>query len=229
MRTILIVEDEPKIREVVVSYMQHAGYRTLEAETGGEALALLKEAAVDFVILDLMLPDVPGEEVCRQIRQISPVPVLMLTAKSSAQAKVQGLTLGADDYVVKPFEPAELVARVRAIWRRSGPEAQLLSEKVSFREGELVIDAAAGKVVVRGTEASLTTSEYKLLLALARHPGRTWSRDDLIVKAFGYDYDGDARTIDQHIKNMRHKLEPDPKRPVWIETVFGSGYRFNGG
>jgi two-component system, OmpR family, response regulator ResD len=228
MRTIIVVDDEAKIREVVVSYLQKEGFRTTEADTGAKALDLVRGGSADLVILDLMLPDMSGEEVCKAIRQFSPVPVIMLTAKISEDDKIHGLTLGADDYVVKPFSPRELVARVKANLRRA-EEDRLLAETISFHGDELVIQTSEHEVQKRGTKVNLTPNEYKLLVILARHPGRTFTRDELIEKVLGYDFEGDARTIDQHVKNLRQKIETDPKKPIYIRTLFGIGYSFTGG
>ncbi|MBL0386500.1 response regulator transcription factor [Tumebacillus sp. ITR2] len=228
MKTILIVDDEPKIRDVVASYLQKENYRTLESATGREALDLLQSANIDLCILDLMLPDISGVEVCRQIRRTMPLPVLMLTAKAMEEDRIAGLSLGADDYLTKPFSPRELVARVKAILRRSS-ENDLLADRVEFDEGALVIDTVKYEVFRQTELISLTPNEFKLLLTLARHPQRTFSREELVRKVLGYEFDGDPRTIDQHMKNLRHKLEADPKAPRYLLTVYGIGYKFAGG
>lgn len=228
MKTILMVDDEDKIRDVVVSYLQKHGFRTLEAGTGTEALQTIRRDRVDLVILDLMLPDIPGEQVCQTIRQQSSVPILMLTAKVDKSSRIQGLNIGADDYVIKPFDPHELVARVRAILRRSD-DHHLLADRISFNNGELVIDATQHKVFLHGRPVNLTPSEFKLLLVLARHPQRQFHREELVERVLGFDFEGDVRAIDQHVKNLRQKIEPDPKQPTYIQTVYGIGYRFTGG
>ncbi|MDF2662145.1 MAG: two-component system response regulator [Paenibacillus sp.] len=228
MKTILVVEDDDNIREVIVSYLASEGYRTLEAESGRLALDQIRDRHVDLVVLDLMLPDGDGELVCETIRGRSPVPILMLTAKTAQRNRLLGLSLGADDYMTKPFDPLELIARVRAILRRTDG-GDLLADRIPFRGGELLIDALQQKVVLRGETVALTPNEYRLLLVFARNPNRTFSRDDLVGKVLGFDFDGDARTIDQHIKNLRHKIEADPKNPDYIVTVYGIGYRFSGG
>lgn len=228
MKTILVVDDEEKIREVVVSYLERSGYKTLEAETGMEALETVRSTALDLVILDLMLPDVTGEEVCQHIRRLSSVPVLMLTAKVALEDRVRGLQLGADDYLVKPFSPREMVERVRAILRRSNEQA-LLAERISFDDGELVIDSLDNRVLKHEVPINLTPNEYKLLVVLARNPRRIFTREELIEKVLGFDFEGDVRTIDQHVKNVRHKIESDPKRPKYVVTVYGVGYKFTGG
>ncbi|ULL14078.1 DNA-binding response regulator [Paenibacillus sp. H1-7] len=227
-KTVLVVDDEDKIRDVVVSYLQQEGFLTIEAATGAEALHLLGTSEPEMIILDLMLPDLSGEEVCRRIRQTSPIPILMLTAKITEDDRIQGLTLGADDYVLKPFSPRELVARVKAIFRRT-QEDSLLAERISFGQDELVIDCSQHEIYKRGTQINVTPNEYKLLLVLARHPGRYFSREELVEKVLGFDFEGDSRTIDQHIKNLRQKIEKDPKQPQFIVTVYGVGYRFDGG
>lgn len=228
MRTIVIVDDEAKIREVVVSYLQKEGFRILEADTGLKALELVRSGGIDLVILDLMLPDISGEEVCKRIRQFSPVAVIMLTAKVSEDDRVNGLTLGADDYVLKPFSPRELVARVKANLRRMDND-DILAELISYENDDLVIQVWNHEVRKKGTKINLTPNEYKLLVTFIRHPWRTFTREELVEKVLGFDFDGDARTIDQHVKNLRQKIETDPKRPVYIETVFGVGYSFIGG
>lgn len=228
MKTILIVDDEEKIREVVASYLQNEGFATIQSGTGNKAVELVRGGNVDLLILDLMLPDMSGEDVCRAIRQFSPVPVIMLTAKVSEDDRVQGLTLGADDYVVKPFSPRELTARVKAILRRMQDDT-LLAEIISFQNDDLVIRPMKHEVYKIGNLISLTPNEYKLLLILAHHPNRTFTREELIEKVLGFDFEGDTRSIDQHVKNLRQKIESDPKKPQYIVTVFSVGYRFTGG
>ncbi|CAB3391029.1 Sensory transduction protein regX3 [Kyrpidia spormannii] len=224
-RNILIVEGEQKLRDVIASYLEKAGYRPLQAARADEAWDLLQQEPADLVILDLLLPDMPGEELCKKIRAHTAVPILMLTAKAGETDRIRGLSLGADDYVTKPFSPRELVARIQAILRRVSPE-ELLADTVTFRDGELVIDAGRQKVYRKGELVPLTPFEYRLLLTLARHPDRPLTREELILKLGGFDYEGDVRTIDQHIKNLRQKIEPDPKNPTYILTVFGVGYKF---
>ncbi|MGG1573489.1 response regulator transcription factor [Fictibacillus sp. NRS-1165] len=227
MKTILIVDDEVKILEVVSSYLRDEGYQTIEASTGQEALNQIRRCHIDFVILDLMLPDISGEEVCHTIRQEVSVPILMLTAKVKEEERINGLSLGADDYMIKPFSPRELVMRVKTILRRSN-EIDLLADRISYNDGELTIDAISQEVFLKGNEVNLTPNEYKALLVLARHPKRTFSRNELVEKVLGFDYEGETRAIDQHIKNLRHKIENNPKKPQYIQTVFGIGYKFKG-
>lgn len=228
MKTILIVEDEPKLLEVVSSYLKKEGFNTLESLTANDAIHLIKNNSVDFVILDLMLPDMSGEALCQRIRQTHTLPILMLTAKVSEDDRINGLSLGADDYMVKPFSPRELVLRVKTILRRTGDEG-LLAEQITYNKGELKVDARKQEVYIHGVLVNLTPNEYKLLLTFGRHPNRVFSREELVEKILGFDYEGDTRTIDQHVKNLRSKLETDPKNPRYIVTVFGVGYKFTGG
>ncbi|MGD6963959.1 response regulator transcription factor [Fictibacillus phosphorivorans] len=228
MKTILIVEDEPKLLEVVSSYLKKEGHNTLEALTAKEAINYLINYSIDFVILDLMLPDMSGEALCQRIRQTHSLPILMLTAKVSEEDRINGLAIGADDYMVKPFSPRELVQRVKTILRRSGDEG-LLAEHITYNEGELKVDTRKQEVYIHGNLVNLTPIELKLLLTFGRHPNRVFSRDELVEKILGFDYEGDTRTIDQHVKNLRSKIETDPKNPRYIITVFGVGYKFTGG
>lgn len=228
MRTILVVEDEFKIRQVLHSYLIHAGYRVEEAETGHEALKIIAQTTVDLILLDLMLPDISGEELCKQIRAVYPVPIIMLTAKSAKSQQIHGFEIGADDYIVKPFDPAELLVRIRAVLRRTN-EGDVLADRIESASGELIIDSIKNEVLLNQQPVTLTTAEYKLLLVLVRHPNRTFSREELIEKVHSLDFDGDARTIDQHIKNIRQKMESNPKQPRFIQTVYGAGYRYTGG
>jgi DNA-binding response OmpR family regulator len=226
-KVVLIVDDEEKIREILTSYLSQAGFATLEAANGTETLKIVKQEALDFVILDLMLPDITGETLCQQIRQFSPIPILMLTAKVSEGDRIKGLSIGADDYVMKPFSPKEVIERVKAILRRSSHD--LLASRVTFQDGDLVIDMDKQTVLKNGEIIHLTPAEFKLLLVLARHPDRPFSREELIEKVFGLSYLGDGRTVDQHVKNLRQKIETDPKKPTYLFTVYGFGYRFAGG
>ena len=178
----------------------------------------------DLVVLDLMLPKIPGERVCRTIRDTSDVPIIMLTAKGEIEDRIIGLELGADDYLIKPFSPRELVARVRALFRRAHQADEPAVEVLDF--GDLVIDISGHKILVEGKEVDLTASEFKLLTTLARHPGRVYNRMELVEKVLGYDFEGYERTIDSHVKNLRAKLGDDPKKPKWLYTVHGVGYRF---
>jgi DNA-binding response OmpR family regulator len=224
MATILIVDDEPQIVDILSSYLQKDGYHVITATNGNDALELAVGGQLDLIILDLMLPDISGEEVCGRIRSESRVPILMLTAKSGESDRITGLEIGADDYLVKPFSPRELVARVRAILRRVG-DFQSLTDRIEI--GDLAVSLREKRVQKQGVTVELTPSEYRLLTTLIRHPGRTWTREELVEEVLGMDFDGYDRTIDTHVKNLRHKLEDDPKRPEYIKTVYGVGYRFD--
>ena len=221
--TVLVVEDERKLRDFIRSYLEHAGYTVLSTGSGAEAITMAATAAPDLVVLDLGLPDVPGETVARELRATSPTPILMLTAKSSEEDRIRGLELGADDYVTKPFSPREVVLRVLAILRRGTPAAS--SGVASYGGGELVIDEPRRAVQVRGAAADLTPTEWGVLVALATVPGRVYSRFELINRVRGYEFEGYERTIDSHVKNLRRKIEEDPGSPHIVQTVLGGGYR----
>ena len=221
--TVLVVEDERKLRDFIRSYLENAGFTVLSTGSGAEAITMAAAAAPDLVVLDLGLPDVPGETVARELRATAETPILMLTAKSSEEDRVRGLELGADDYVTKPFSPRELVLRVQAILRRGTPAAG--SEAASYGGGELVINEPRRAVTVRGTQAELTPTEWGVLVALATVPGRVYSRFELINRVRGYEFEGYERTIDSHVKNLRRKIEDDPGNPRIIQTVLGGGYR----
>ena len=224
-KKIVVIDDEPSVQEVVRGYLEKDGYLVYVAGNGQEGLALAERMKPGLVVLDLMLPDVSGEEICREIRSRSDVPILMLTAKASEDERVGGLALGADDYLTKPFSPRELVARVRAVLRRTQGTETPLVEVLSFDEGVLEIDTVQHEVRRNGEPVELTPNEYRLLVTLARYPGRVYSRFELINHVQGYDFEGYERTIDAHVKNLRKKIEPDPKSPRYVETVFGVGYR----
>jgi DNA-binding response OmpR family regulator len=221
--TVLVVDDERKIRDLIRPYLERAGYAVMLADCGQRALESAVRTRPDLVVLDLMLPDLPGEVVARNLRAISDVPIIMLTAKASEEDRVAGLRLGADDYLVKPFSPRELAARVEAVLRRAGsgrgPGA------ASFDGGRLGLDIDRREVVVDGAEVVLTRSEFDLLATLARRPGRVWSRYELVTHVQGYDHDGYERTVDAHIKNLRRKLGDNPRAPRFIHTVTGVGYK----
>ncbi|MBN2847455.1 MAG: response regulator transcription factor, partial [Coriobacteriia bacterium] len=223
-RRILLVEDEVQTRSVVEAYLERDGYWVTAAADGARALEAFGEHRYDAIVLDLNLPEVSGEEVCRRIRDVSDVPIIMLTAKGAEEERIAGLDLGADDYLVKPFSPRELTARVRALLRRAHAESEPQRSHVAY--GPLEIDLAGHKVFLEGKELDLTASEYKLLTTLSRYPGRVYSRMELVEKVLGYDFEGYERAIDSHVKNLRSKLDDDPKEPRFIHTVFGVGYRF---
>jgi len=221
--TILVVDDERKIRDLVRVYLEHEGYSVLAADTAQRALETATKAQPDLILLDLMLPDMPGEEVARSLRSVSDVPIIMLTARSSEDERISGLRIGADDYVVKPFSPRELVARVDAVLRRAG--GSRADEHLSFDEARLTIAPEFRVVAVEGAPVQLTRSEFDLLLALASRPGRVFSRYELVTRVQGFDYEGYERTIDVHVKNLRRKLGDDPRDPRYVVTVTGVGYK----
>jgi two-component system, OmpR family, alkaline phosphatase synthesis response regulator PhoP len=224
-RRILVVDDDKKIVELVSLYLRRDGYGVLAAYDGREALDLARLKQPDLIVLDLLLPELDGREVCRTLRAESRVPVIMLTARSTDDDKLAGLDLGADDYVTKPFNPRELLARIRAVLRRAAPDEE---HPEDMRFGDLVISFVRHEVRVRDAVANLTPTEFRLLEAMVREPGRAFSRADLLDRAFGYDYEGLERTVDVHIMNLRRKIEADPARPRYVVTVPGVGYRFEG-
>ena len=223
--TILLVEDERKLRELVRSYLERGGFTVLSTGSGAEALSLARSAVPDLVVLDLGLPDVPGETVARELRAAGPTPILMLTARSGEEDRVRGLEIGADDYVTKPFSPRELVLRCQAILRRGGPAAGGQPRPASYGGGLLVIDEQQRTVQVRGTGVGLTPTEWGVLVALATVPGRVYSRYEIINRTRGYEFGGYERSVDSHVKNLRRKIEPDAARPQIVQTVLGGGYR----
>ena len=227
-RKILVVEDEKNILEVIEAYLLKEGFRVITAEDGEMALELFKNEKIHLIVLDLMLPKISGEEVCTTIRATSDIPIIMLTAKVNEDDKIEGLTIGADDYITKPFSPRELVSRVKALLRRSYRDSNPLAEKLVFNDGDLEVDI--DKMIVRKKRENiyLTSNEFKILSSLLTRPGQVFSREQLIELAFGYDYDGFDRTIDTHIKNIRQKIEDNPKSPNYIITVYGVGYKFGG-
>jgi DNA-binding response OmpR family regulator len=222
--TVLVVEDEPKIRDLVRSYLEREGLQVLTTGSGAEAIGLAESAGPDLIVLDLRLPDVPGEEVAREVRRSSQVPILMLTAKSAEEDRIRGLEIGADDYVTKPFSPRELTLRVQAILRRGRGDREAGGRR-SFGGGELVIDEARREVVVRGRPVELTPTEWGVLTTLSSVPGRVYSRYELINRVRGYEFEGYERTIDSHVKNLRRKVEKEPGSPTIVATVLGAGYR----
>jgi len=224
--TILVVEDETKIRDLLRSYLEREGFSVMTTDSGAEAIGLASHAAVDLVVLDLRLPDVPGEEVAREIRRFSRVPILMLTAKSAEADRILGLEVGADDYVTKPFSPREVTLRIRAILRRGRGDGGEQEARHSFGDGEVIIDESRREAVVRGEVVELTPTEWGVLLTLANVPGRVYSRYELINRVRGYEFDGYERTIDSHVKNLRRKIEREPGDPAIVVTVVGAGYRF---
>lgn len=219
---ILVVDDEPAIVELVQYNLEREGFQVVTAVDGQAALAGARTEAPDLIVLDVMLPEISGLDVCRTLRQITNVPIILLTARKDEVDRVLGLELGADDYVTKPFSPRELVARIKAILRRTGPRD---GDPAGGQDG-LIVDAARRQVRVDGREVELTYTEFELLHLLARHPGLAFTRDQLLADVWGNDYYGDTRTVDVHIRHLREKLGDDLAAPRFIETVRGVGYRF---
>ncbi|NLN07703.1 MAG: response regulator transcription factor [Firmicutes bacterium] len=229
MPKILVVDDEKTIVKGLKFALEREHYEVLAAYDGEEALRLFEEEAPDLIVLDLMLPGIDGFEVCRRIRKKSETPIIMLTARGEDIDKILGLELGADDYMTKPFNPRELIARVKAILRRSQNKTTDQANLKVIRLQDLQIDLFSHKVKVRGKEVELTSKEFALLSLLASQPGRVFSREQLLEHVWGYDYYGDARTVDVHIRHLREKIEPDPSAPEMILTVWGAGYKFREG
>jgi len=227
-KKILVVDDEIKIVEVVKSFLEKSGYIVYEAYNGREAIDKFEKENPALIVLDLMLPDMSGEEICKTLRKRSRVPIIMLTAKVEEEDILRGLNIGADDYVTKPFSPRQLVARVEAVLRRASDALVPLSSIISFNNGELVIDILKYEVKRFGKKVNLTPNEFKLLLTMVKYPDKTFTREELIRIGLGEDFNGYDRTIDTHIKNIRQKIEPDPKNPKYILTIHGIGYRFGG-
>ncbi|WP_251550061.1 response regulator transcription factor [Neobacillus muris] len=225
---ILLVDDERRIIEVLEAYLEREGYEIHSADNGLDALKKVKTIHPDLIILDLMLPDISGEEVCRLVRKESDVPILMLTAKSAEDDRINGIVMGADDYLTKPFSPREVVVRVQAILRRVKKTEKV--ERLVFNRNRLAIDLIKKEVTVNGQPVTLTPIEYKLLTNMALNPGRVYSRMDLLEKIQdeGMYYEGYERSVDTHIKNLRKKIELDSRQPEFIITVFGMGYKFGG-
>lgn len=226
---ILVVEDDPKIARIVKVYLEGAGFRVLHFDHGKDAVEAALKEKILLVILDLMLPDMGGEEVCLQLKEIdNDMPIIMLTAKASEEERVAGFALGADDYVVKPFSPRELVFRVKAVLKRFEKGDLTGAEVMSFDRGQLLLDGRSYQAFREGRPIRLTPTEFKLLFALASAPYRVFSRAELVEKALGYQFEGYERSVDAHVKNIRRKLEEDPQNPTLIQTIYGVGYRFLG-
>ncbi|MFZ3578340.1 response regulator transcription factor [Virgibacillus sp. DJP39] len=228
MTKILVVDDEKVILEVLEAYFEKEGWDIIFASNGIEALKKAKEQSPDLIVLDLMLPDISGEEVCRLVRKDSNTPIIMLTAKSAEDDLINGIVIGADDYVTKPFSPREVVVRVKALLRRTQQMANV--NQMSFNNYKLVIDHVKKEVKLNDEILTLTRNEYKLLFTMASYPGRVYSRSDLLEKSQedGAYFEGYERNVDTHIKNLRKKMEVDSRHPEFIVTVFGMGYKFGG-
>ena len=223
--TVLIVEDDPHALELVRLYLDQDGHQVLVARDGIEGLRLAREAAPDLIVLDLMLPGIDGSEVCRQVRQESNVPIIMVTARVEEEDRLAGLELGADDYITKPFSPRELAARVRVVLRRTAREQSERTQDI-LQEGPFTVNIPHGTVHRDSTAIRLTPTEFRLLVLLMREPGRIFTRELIIDRVFGYDFDGFDRTVDAHVSSLRRKLDSAPGEPRFIHTVYGLGYKF---
>ncbi|ETI91215.1 response regulator transcription factor [Clostridium butyricum] len=223
MNNILIIEDEKSVSDVVKAYLEKEGYGVYSTESGLDGIEVFRKEKIELVILDLMLPDIDGEEVCKILRRISDVYIFMLTAKSTLSDKIEGLNIGADEYLTKPLSPRELTARVNALFRRVGRSNCNI---ISFDNDKLVIDSDCRLVKLKGEEISLTPNEFDILYVLASNKGKVFSREAIIERVFGIDFDGSDRIIDVHIKNLRKKIEEESKSPRYIVTVTRIGYKF---
>ena len=224
--TVLIVEDDSNVAQLARLYLERDGYRVISAGDGATGLALAREEQPSLVVLDVMLPRLNGMDVCRALRQESEVPIIMLTARVEEEDRLLGLNLGADDYVTKPFSPRELAARVRAVLRRAARDGAA-DGPATISAGVIEVDQRARRVAVGGREVQLTPTEFRLLALLAGQPGRTFTRDEIIDRVFGDDFDGFDRTVDAHVSSLRRKLSAAPGGEKLIQTVYGSGYRIN--
>jgi DNA-binding response OmpR family regulator len=221
---ILLVDDDPAVHEVVRAYLEHDGYIVHSSREGRDGIAMSAASNPALLIVDLVLPDVPGTEVLREVRRRSHVPIMMLSGESSTEDRIEALIAGADDYVVKPFSPRELAAHVKALLRRGGGHVAA-EDVLAFDHGRLVLDRVRHEVRVDGRPCGLTVTEYEILATLCTHPGRVYSRSELTYHARGHDFEGYERTVDAHVKNLRRKIEADPAAPRYVETVRGVGYR----
>lgn len=225
---IFLAEDDGKIANVVRVYLEEAGFTVRHFVTGEELLAMAAERLPRAAILDLMLPGMGGEEVCRTLKGMGEMPIIMLTAKASEEERIAGFALGADDYVVKPFSPRELVWRLKAVLKRSGGSEEAAVARLSYGGGRLLLDEQGHRAALDGSDLVLTPTEFKLLHTLASAPQKVFSREELVERALGYSFEGYERSVDAHVKNLRQKLKDDPRQPRFIQTVYGVGYRFLG-
>lgn len=223
---VLVVDDEQNILEVVKAYLEKEGLEVVTAMDGETALNIFCRETIHLIVLDLMLPKITGEEVCRKIRTSSSVPIIMLTAKVEEDEKIEGISIGADDYLTKPFSVRELVVRVRALLRRAYKDFAPMADILTFNNGDLEVDVKKMIVKKQGDVISLTANEFKLLTIFLMNPEKVFSRDELVDKAFGIDYEGFDRTVDTYIKNIRQKIEDNHKEPLYIVTIYGMGYKF---
>ena len=228
LKKILVVEDEEKILNVVKSFLESKGFTVIPAEDGKKALELFDRENISMVLLDLMLPELSGEEVCIALRKKSRVPIIMLTAKSDEADMLTGLGIGADDYITKPFSLKALYARMEAVMRRSSDDILTLMTRRSYQDEDLIVDFESHSILKQSEEVKLTPNEFKILATLAKYPNKVFTRDELITTALGTEFEGFDRTIDSHIKNLRQKIETDPRNPVYVKTIHGVGYKFGG-
>lgn len=227
-KSILVVDDEPKILEVISSFLANRGYRVFTAENGNKALELVAQENIALVVLDLMMPGISGEEVCQSMRKNSRIPIIMLTAKTDEENLIAGLSLGADDYMTKPFSLKELHARIEAILRRTEKDLLPLAVKNSWGAGDLAVDFEKNIIQKKGVSVALTPSESRILSMLIKYPGKVFTRAELAELALSDEFDGYDRTVDSHVRNLRKKIEDNPKSPVYVLTVHGLGYKFGG-
>jgi DNA-binding response OmpR family regulator len=223
---ILVVDDEQNILDVVKAYLEKESFEVISAMDGKTAIDIFNRGSIDLIILDLMLPELTGEEVCRRIRASSSVPIIMLTAKAEEDEKIEGISIGADDYLTKPFSVRELVVRVRALLRRTYKDFAPMADILTFNNKDLEVDIKKMLVKKQGKLTSLTTNEFKILTIFIMNPEKVFSREELVEKAFGGEYEGFDRTVDTYIKNIRQKIESNPKEPGYIVTLYGIGYKF---
>lgn len=227
-KKVLVVDDEVKILEVIQSFLESKGYVVFTAENGQQAFSIFEKENISLVILDLMLPDISGEDICITLRQRSRVPIIMLTAKIEEENMLRGLGIGADDYIKKPFSLKELSARIDVILRRSGIDLVPLYNKISFHGGDLEVDFEGYTIKKNGNEVNLTPNEFKILAAMIKYPNKVFTREELIMTALGDEFEGYDRVVDSHIKNIRQKIEGDSRNPVYVLTIRGVGYKFGG-
>ena len=225
---VLLVDDDEKILKVMTTYLEKEGYDVLAAKDGWEAVDKTKQLSPDIVLLDIMLPSLDGWGVCKEIRRTSNVPIIMLTARETEADRIIGLELGADDYVVKPFSPREVIARIRAIFRRIDSAERWQNDDRVLQAGEVALHVSSRSLTIGGVPVELTPTEYKILEILLSHPGQVFSRLQLVEKAHGYAFEGYERTVDSHIKNLCKKLDASPNDPHYIKTVYGFGYKMAG-
>ena len=227
-KNILIVDDEQKILEVIASFLESQNYQVFQAENGAKAFEIFEKENISLIILDLMLPDLSGKEICKKIRRTSRVPIIMLTAKVEESDVLEGLEIGADDYITKPFSLKELIARVKAVLRRTSEEPVPLFNKNSYNGGDLILDFGKDLVLKDQIPVNLTPTEFNILTTLIKFPGKVFTREELIEFALGSGFEGFDRAVDSHIKNLRQKIEDNPRSPKYVLTIHGKGYKFGG-